>query len=91
MKAHKWILPVVTRVRTGPAKRPAHAARTSRPRRAARRIPVLAIALGSLAASAVMTGHGAHATSAHYPAASNHLEASVSPATGHAIPNPWMY
>lgn len=87
MKTHKWIQPVLTQVPAGPAESMARAART-RLRQTVRRALILALALGGLAA-AVTSGHGAQA-SAHSPATSNHLEASVLPTTGHAISNPWM-
>jgi hypothetical protein len=52
---------------------------------------MLALAAGGVAVGAVTSGHGAQTASAQSTAASNHLEASVTPTTGHAISNPWMY
>jgi hypothetical protein len=97
MKTHRWIPHVLTQERTVLAATLTGAQRTDPLARAARRILILALVLGSLGAdAAAWSGYASVAqANAHQSAGSISLAAHSSPmstSTGvGSISNPWMY
>lgn len=93
MKTHRWILHVM-QARTLPVEGSPDALRTDPLARAARRILVLVLVLGSLGTSAAASyGHdSAGHASANKPAGNIHLAVSAYPASPRQINDvPWMY